>query len=137
MVILDTNVISALMRNDVTAVGWLDRQSDLSVWTTTITLFEIRYGLSVMPLGRRRTFDEAAFNDILQKELADRVLPFDRAAADQAALLMAIRQRGGRIRESRDTMIAGIALANNAALATRNIRHFDDLRVPVVDPWHA
>jgi predicted nucleic acid-binding protein len=137
MVILDTNVISALMRAEAAIVAWLDCQSALSVWTTTITLFEVRYGLAVMPLGRRGTADEAAFNDVIEHELEGRILSFDRAAADHAALLLAERRRGGRMGESRDTMIAGIALSQNATLATRNVRHFDDLRVPVVDPWHA
>jgi predicted nucleic acid-binding protein len=137
MIILDTNVVSAMMRGDTAVVAWLDQQAILSVWTTTITLFEVRYGLTVLPLGRRRAADEAAFHDVIEQDLAGRVLAFDRPAADHAALLMAARQRGGRIRESRDTMIAGIVLSNNATLATRNVRHFDDLTVPVVNPWQA
>jgi toxin FitB len=135
MVILDTDIISAVMRRERAVIAWLDRQPELSIWTTAITFFEIRYGLAVMPLGRRRAGDEATFNDILRAELADRILPFDTDAADQAALLMARRRRKGRIGEARDTMIAGIAVAQNATLATRNIKHFDDLRVPVVNPW--
>jgi toxin FitB len=136
MVILDTNVISAVMRVDSEVIAWLNRQSISSVWTTTITIFEIRYGLAAMPRGKRRAASEIAFNEVIEKDLAGRVLPFDRSAADEAALLMAERRRGGRPREARDTMIAGIALAQNAILATRNIRHFDDLRVPITDPWH-
>jgi predicted nucleic acid-binding protein len=66
-----------------------------------------------------------------------RVLPFDEAAAEEAALLMGARHRSGRPGELRDTMIASIALAQRATLATRNVRHFDDLDVPVVDPWRA
>jgi predicted nucleic acid-binding protein len=135
MVILDTDIISAVMRRERAIITWLDRQPELSIWTTAITFFEIRYGLAVMPLGRRRAGDEATFNDILRAELADRILPFDTDAADQAALLMARRRRKGRIGEARDTMIAGIAVAQNATLATRNVKHFDDLRVPVVNPW--
>src|SRR5918995_6654062 len=125
MVILDTDIISAVMRRERAIITWLDRQPELSIWTTAITFFEIRYGLAVMPLGRRRAGDEATFNDILRAELADRILPFDTDAADQAALLMARRRRKGRIGEARDTMIAGIAVAQNATLATRNVRHFD------------
>jgi predicted nucleic acid-binding protein len=135
MVILDTDIISAVMRRERAVIAWLDRQPELSIWTTAINFFEIRYGLAVMPLGRRRASDETTFNDILRAELADRILPFDTHAAEQAALLMARRRRTGRIGDARDTMIGGIALAQRATLATRNVRHFDDLSVPVVNPW--
>jgi predicted nucleic acid-binding protein len=135
MIVLDTDVVSAIMRAQADVVKWLDRQASSSVWTTTITLFEIRSGLAVMTTGRRRTAAEAAFATLIEHDLARRVLSFDSAAAEEAAALMAIRHAGGRIKDARDTMIAGIALAQNATLATHNIRHFDDLRVPVVDPW--
>jgi toxin FitB len=137
MIILDTNVLSAAMASDSAVVSWLDRQSPSSVWTTTVTIFEVRFGLMVMPTGRRRAQRELAFDNIIENDLEGRVLPFDRSAAEEAAGLMAGRHRMGRLGESRDTMIAGIALAQRATLATRNIRHFDDLDVPVVDPWRA
>jgi predicted nucleic acid-binding protein len=135
MVILDTNVLSAAMASEAVVITWLNRQSPLSVWTTTVTIFEIRSGLMVMPAGRRRAEREHAFDNIIDNELEGRVLPFDRAAAEDAARLMAGRRRIGRAGEARDTMIAGIALAQRATLATRNVRHFDDLTVPIVDPW--
>jgi hypothetical protein len=65
------------------------------------------------------------------------VLQFDYAAAEETASLMGVRHRTGRMGELRDKMIAGIALAQRAMLATRNVRHFDDLSIPVVNPWHA
>jgi len=136
MIILDTDVISAIMRAEKEAVGWLNRQAASSIWTTAVTIFEIQSGLAFMPSGRRRSTTELAFRKVIEDDLSNRVLSFDRAAANEAASLMATRHRSGRIKESRDTMIAGIALAQNATLATRNVRHFDDLRVPVVDPWH-
>jgi predicted nucleic acid-binding protein len=77
------------------------------------------------------------FKRALEEKLEGRILPFDEVAAEEAAILSAARQRSGRSVELRDTMIAGIALAQRATLATRNVRHFDDLTVPVVDPWHA
>jgi predicted nucleic acid-binding protein len=141
MVILDTNVLSALIRQDPdpdpVIVSWLDRLPSLSVWTTSITVFEVRYGLATMPVGRRQAFKLAAFERFLEDDLEGRVHPFDHGAAEHAALLMEARHRAGRPRELRDTMIAGIALAQRATLATRNVRHFDDLSVPVVDPWQA
>ena len=139
MIILDTNVLSALMltRPDEVVAAWIDRQARTSVWTTTVTVFEIRYGLAIMAVGRRRTDRMLAFERLVQETLDHRILSFDQVAADEAAVLMATRQQSGRASEWRDTMIAGIALAQRATLATRNLRHFNDLAVPVVNPWHA
>ncbi len=139
VIVLDTNVLSALMlaAPEVGVASWLDRQARTSVWTTSVTIFEIRYGLAAMPAGRRRTEREALFERVVKEKLEGRVLSFDQAAAEEAATLMEQRRRAGRLGELRDTMIAGIALAQRATLATRNVRHFDDLKVPVVDPWRA
>jgi hypothetical protein len=122
---------------DPPVVAWLDRQPAESVWITSITLFEVRLGLALLPQGRRRRAIEAAFTRLLEDDLEHRVLDFDAAAATPAASLAADRQRAGRPADMRDTQIAGIALARHAMLATRNVRHFADLKVPVVDPWTA
>jgi toxin FitB len=139
MIIIDTNVLSALMvqKPELAVASWVDRQPRASIWTTSITIFEIRYGLASMPVGRRRTERTLQFERAIQEKLEDRVLPFDQAAAEEAAILMATRQHLGRMGEVRDTMIAGIALSQRATVATRNVRHFDDLSIPVVNPWHA
>lgn len=73
----------------------------------------------------------------MEDVLENRVLDFDTAAAHEAAILAAGRRKAGRPVEVRDTQIAGIALARRGTLATRNVRHFDDLDVPVVNPWQA
>ncbi len=137
MIILDTNVLSALMRAapDVAVIDWLDRQPPESVWITSVTLFEARFGLSLLPKGRRRQTLESAFERLLEDDLENRVLDFDSAAAVAAAVLAAARQKAGQTVDVRDTQIAGIALARRATLATRNVRHFRDLKVPVVNPW--
>jgi toxin FitB len=137
VIILDTNVISALMRRepDTAIVAWLDRQPADSVWIAAITLFETRLGLALLAKGRRRQTLEAAFGRLLTEDLENRVLDFDAAAAIEAASLAAERQKAGRPVDMRDTQIAGIALARRATLATGNVRHFADLRVPVVNPW--
>lgn len=137
MIILDTNVLSALMRAapDVPVIDWLDRQPPESVWITSVTLFEARFGLNLLPKGRRRQALESAFDHLLEDDLENRVLDFDSAAAAAAAVLAATRQKAGRPVDVRDTQIAGIALARRATLATRNVRHFRDLKVPVVNPW--
>ncbi len=139
MIILDTNVLSALMRTapEAPVVAWLDRQPAESVWITSITLFEARLGLALLPTSRRRQTLEAAFARLLKEDLENRVLDFDSAAATEAASLAAERQKVGRPVDMRDTQIAGIALARRATLATRNVRYFRDLKIPIVDPWVA
>lgn len=139
MTLLDTNVLSALMRKtpDPQVVAWLDRQPRTSVWITSVTILEIQFGIRILAAGRRRAMLTEAFEAIVTEEIAERVANFDAAAARLAAGLMAARQKKGRPTDLRDTMIAGIALACHATLATRNTRHFEDLSVPVVDPWSA
>ena len=135
MIILDTNVLSALMRQtpDKNVIVWLDKQPRTSVWTTSVTILEVRFGLQVMPLGKRRSLLIREFETVLDK-IGYRIAPFDAAAAQQAGDLMASRQKKGRPGDLRDTMIAGIVLAHHATLATRNITHFEDLSVPVINP---
>ena len=139
MIILDTNVLSALMRRvpEAVVVAWLDRQPAQSVWITSVTLFEARLGLALLPQGKRRRSLETSFARLVEDDLENRILDFDPVAATSAADLAAERQRKGRPVDVRDTLIAGIALARRATLATRNVRHFADLKVPVVDPWTA
>ncbi len=139
MIILDTNVLSALMRNEPEreVIDWLDRQPPESVWITSITEFESRYGLALLPDGRRRKALENAFERLLKEDLESRILPFDSAAAAEAAMLAAKRQQAGDPVDMRDTQIAGIALARRATIATRNTRHFGGLNVDVVNPWKA
>jgi toxin FitB len=137
LIILDTNVLSALMQKapEPLVVDWLDHQPAESVWITTVTLFEARLGLALLPTGRRRKALEAAFNQLLLEDLEGRVLDFDRPSAEAVATLAAERQRKGRAVDIRDTQIAGIVIARRAKLATRNIKHFSDLKVEVVNPW--
>jgi toxin FitB len=135
VIILDTNVLGALMRSvpDATVVRWLDRQPAESVWITSITLFEARFGLALLPSGRRRQRLESEFDRLLREDLENRVLDFDAGAA--TGIAPAARQKTGRPVDMRDTQIAGIELARHATPATRNIRHFADLEISIVDPW--
>lgn len=137
MTVLDTNVLSALMRTepDPLVVGWLDRQPAESVWITSVTLFETRFGLALIAPGRRRKALETTFEQVLKEDLQNRVLDFDAFAAAEGAALAARRHKTGRPVDVRDTLIAGIVLARRATLATRNVKHFGDLDVPVVNPW--
>ena len=126
--VLDTNVFSALMRKapDAKVITWLDKQSRTSVWTTSVTILEIRFGLQTMAAGRRRSLLLQALETLIEK-MGHRIAPFDDAAATGAADLMASRQRQGRSVDLRDTMIAGIVAARHATLATRNPVHFEEL----------
>lgn len=137
MILLDTNVLSALMRReaDPAIVAWLDGQPPESIWTTAVTVFEIRFGLEVLTSGRRRRSLEGAFGKALDVDLDGRVLSFDRAAAHAAAAIAAKQRRAGRTVEIRDVQIAGIAAARKAALATRNLRHFEGTGITLIDPW--
>jgi toxin FitB len=139
LIILDTNVLSELMQKapDPSVVEWLDRQPVESVWITSITLFEARLGLALLPSGRRRQALELAFEQLLAEDLERRVLDFDRSAAEAVAVLAAERQQNGRTVDMRDTQIAGIVIARRAALATRNVKHFADITAEVVNPWEA
>ncbi len=138
MIILDTNVLSTLMRQspDAIVIEWMDRQPRTSIWTTSVTVLEVRFGLQLMPSGKRRSTLMEAFEAVLEK-IAYRVAPFDVDAAMQAGDLMVSRHRKGRPVELRDMMIAGIALARHATLATRNTSHFQDASMPLVNPWIA
>lgn len=137
MIVLDTNVLSAVMRRkaDPAVVAWLDRQPFESLWITTITVFEVRFGLELLPDGRRRKKLETAFARALEEDFQRRILSFDFQAAEEAAKLAARRRSSGQPVGFRDTQIAGIVMARHATLATRNIRHFQDLPVTVIDPW--
>jgi toxin FitB len=137
MIILDTNVLSAMVqpRPDENVVAWLDKQARSSMWITSVTIFEIQFGLQVLPVGKKRSLLTRAFESVLTDDIGGRVAPFDTTAAEHSAELMASRHKKGRPVELRDTMIAGIALARHATLATRNVSRFEDLSVPVVNPW--
>jgi hypothetical protein len=138
MIILDTNVLSALMRDvpDRKVVSWLDRQPQGSIWTTSITVLEIKVALQVMPAVRERTELSGQFERLLDS-IYHRIAVFGEEAARLSASLTIARQNKGGIGEMRDTIIAGIVLANQATLATGNVTHFSDIAAKVVDPWLA
>jgi toxin FitB len=137
VIIIDTNVVSMLMERvlEPRALAWLDNQPSQSLWTTTINVMEVRYGLELKPPGRRRNSLEAAFSRVLSEDLEGRVFDFDQAAAEHAGTISAQRRSSGRPIEVRDAQIAGIAMARGATLATRNTRDFRGLDIEIVNPW--
>jgi toxin FitB len=137
MILLDTNVISEFLREapDATVVRWLNSQARGSIWTTSINVYELRSGLLAMPSGKKQALRLLALELLLTEKIQERIAVFDNATAKKAAELEAAGLKTGRPRDARDTMIAGIVLANHATLATRNIKHFEDIKKWVVNPW--
>lgn len=136
MIVLDTNVLSALMKvtPEPIVVSWLDNQPRSSIWITSITFLEVDFGIQTLPSGKKRSALRRSF-ELLLNLIEHRVVAFDAEAAEHAASLMARRQASGRPVELRDTMIAGIVLARRATLATRNVVHFKDAGLVVINPW--
>lgn len=137
MILLDTNVLSALMQRepDHAVVAWLDEQPSESIWTTSITVFEVRMGLELLADGARRRRLEQEFDQLLDEDLDGRVQLFDRMAAEAAGTIAVKQKRAGRTVKIRDVQIAGIVNARKATLATRDVRHFVGLDIHLVDPW--
>lgn len=138
MIVLDTNILSELMRPSPEAkvLTWLEQQAGDALFTTAICRGEMLYGAHRLPAGRRRDDMFQAIEEIFSTDMAGRVLPYDEAAADAHAELAAKRCAVGRPGSQSDMMIAGIVRAHGAALATRNVRDFEDCGIVLVDPWH-
>ncbi len=139
MIILDTNVVSELMRErpDDRVRAWLDRLPRLDLWITAVSIFELRFGIELHATGRRRARLEDSVNQMLAAEFRGRILDFDGKAATAAAAFAAGQRRAGHSHEVRDTFIAGIVVSRDAELATRNVRHFRSLGLRIIDPWTA
>ncbi len=139
MIVLDTNVISELMRRepDAAVMAWIGEQPIAGVFTTTLTQAEIFYGLALMPEGRRRDDLLAAARPMFEIDLAGRVLPFDTDAAAAYPEIAAGRKQAGRPISQIDAQIAAIVRSRGARLATRNVADFADCGITVVNPWSA
>lgn len=138
MIILDTNVLSALMRDspERKVVSWLDRQPQGSIWTTSITLLEIQVGLRTLPVEAERAALSEKFERLLDS-IYHRIAVFGEEAARLSVGLAVSRQKNGRAADMRDCMIAGIVLAHHATLATRNVNYFSDIAAKIINPWAA
>ncbi|MGQ9369238.1 type II toxin-antitoxin system VapC family toxin [Azospirillum sp. ST 5-10] len=137
MIVLDTNVLSELMRPapSEAVFHWVAGRPAASLFTTTITQAEILFGLALLPEGRRRSDLLAAAEQMFAEDFAGRVLPFDAAAATAFAPIAAGRRQKGRPTGAFDAQIAAIATSRSAALATRNVADFQDCGLPIVNPW--
>ena len=137
MIVLDTNVVSELMRDrPARIVGtWMDGQSQDSLFVAAIGMAEVLYGIRKLPAGRRRAQLEAALEKLMSYGFSDRVLPFDATAADLYSRIVAECQRRGRPMEAFDALIAGTVLAHGADLATRDVAGFEDCGIRLINPW--
>ena len=137
MHVLDTNVASELMRPAPasTVATWIAGRNAGDLFLTAISEAELRYGVAIMPAGRRRVALEAAMTRWLELGFGERILPFDSAAARAYAEIASNRRRAGRPIGDADCQIAAISRARGAVLVTRNVRDFEATGVEVVDPW--
>jgi predicted nucleic acid-binding protein len=137
VIVLDTNVVSELMRQepDAKITAWLDGFLRREIWITAISIFELRFGIELHAKARRKSQLEHSLAQILESGFRDRILNFDEKAANAAALVSAEQRLIGHSKDVRDTFIAGIAISQDADLATRNVRHFRDINIRVINPW--
>ncbi len=138
MILLDTNVLSEPMRPlpDRAVMSWLDACAPDAVYLSTITVAEMRFGIAVLPKGKRRDSLHAALRDMLDLDFAGRVWTFDLAASQHYGDIAASRRATGRPISAQDCQIAAIARANGAALSTRNVDDFTDCGIEIVNPWN-
>ena len=137
MFAIDTNVASELMRPEPTpaVAAWIAERDAQEMYLTAVSEAELRYGVAIMPVGKRRNALEAAMTRWLDRGFRERVLPFDNAAARAYAEIAAERRQAGRTIGEADCQIAAICRSRGAVLVTRNVRDFKDTGVDVVNPW--
>jgi toxin FitB len=136
MIILDTNVVSELMRPEPASgvAAWVRDRDRRELRTTAITFAEILHGIARLPEGRRKQVLLAAAHEIFSA-FSDQVLPVDSAAAEHYAAIAISRERAGKPIAGFDALIAAVCRSQGAALATRNVSDFDGTGIEVVDPW--
>lgn len=137
MIVLDTNVVSELLRPAPAAQveAWLAAQDGATVYFTAVGEAELRHGLALLPAGARRNALSRAVEGILDEDFRDRILSFDREAALAYAAIAAKRRAAGRPISQFDCQIAAIARAQDAAVATRNVNDFNGCGIVVINPW--
>lgn len=139
MIVLDTNVLSELARPraDPQVIAWLDAQDSADVLITALTAAEVRAGIALMPLGRRRDEIGALMDSVLMDTFAGQVLAVDADSAVRYAEVVRTRTRLGRPIGAVDALIAAVCLQHGATLATRNTADFLGTGLDLVDPWQA
>jgi len=139
VIVLDTNVISELMRPEPhpKVLAWVTAQPRTLLYTTRINQAEVLYGIAALPEGRRRRALASAAEAMFDEDLAGRILSFGAAAAARYADVVVERRRTGHSIEGFDALIAATALAAGASVATRDATGFADCGLTLIDPWTA
>ena len=137
MILLDTNVISEMMRAEPApeVLAWFAARDAADLFLTTVTEAELRTGIAILPEGQRRDRLQAALDAMIAEDFAGRVLPFDSPAARAYARIAATRRAAGRPIAEADCQIAAIATAVGAMVATRNTKDFDGCGPTIINPW--
>jgi len=137
MILLDTNVISELMRAEPAQVvlDWFGRHDAPDLFISAITEAELRTGIAILPAGQRRDRLQMAVEAMIDQDFQTRILPFDSPAARAYADIAAARRTVGRPIAEADCQIAAIARAIGAPVATRNVKDFDGCGITVINPW--
>ena len=137
MIVLDTNVVSEIMRPrpEPAVLAWLDAQAPSELWLTAVGAAELMFGIARLDDGARKQQLARTVSAMLETDFAGQVLPFDLAAASVYAQMVAQRERIGKPIAMADAQIASACLAHGAILATRNQKHFDGLELTIINPW--
>ena len=137
MVVLDTNVVSEIMRPrpEPAVLAWLDAQAPSELWLTAVGAAELMFGIARLDDGARKQQLARNVSAMLETDFAGQVLPFDLAAASVHAQMVAQRERVGQPIAMADAQMASVCLAHGATLATRNQKHFDGLGLTIINPW--
>lgn len=137
MILLDTNVLSELMKTDRSeqVVDWINEKPIQSLFITAITQAEVLYGISLLPNGKRKTGIKKAAKALFSSDFSGRILSFDSSSTYNFATIAAERRKSGQPISQFDAQIAAIARTWGCTLATRNVRDFNGCGIDVVNPW--
>jgi predicted nucleic acid-binding protein len=137
MIILDTNVLSELMKYQPNklVLRWIGTYKATELFITALTQAEILYGLEILPQGKRKTALKQAAQSMFDLDFARRIIAFDSDAAQQFAIIATKRKKIGRPISQIDAQIAAIALSYKAILATRNVSDFEECGIKIINPW--
>lgn len=139
MILLDTNIISEIMKefSNERVMQWLKQQHNLTLYVSSISIAETRYGLSILPEGKKRSRLETSFISVMQSAFSQRVLAFDENAAIQYAALMSKSKKIGVAMSTFDAQIAAIAMSTRSILATRNTKDFTHCDIQLINPFES
>jgi hypothetical protein len=137
MMVLDTNVVSELMRASPApkVLAWIDRQNSDTLYLTSTIAAELLHGVARLPTGLRKRNMSQELGLFLEQDFANRILPFDLSSAHSYAELLSTREAVGRPIDALDAQIAAVCIQHGATLVTRNQKHFVDLGLELIDPW--